>query len=137
MPKVAGAAVQGSIGLGGFVNNNGNATLAVFNSAGAAVYAGGSAVGSPSQSSPSVLGGSITGGVSGFLTNAQFERQLSGSFTTRTLDIGVGPYQASISRSTGGRILQLSFSQPGTGLTLGVSYSKIATTTTDSKIGCY
>ena len=137
LPKVAGAAAQGSMSLAGFIDSDARSTVAAFNSAGAAAYAGNSAVGAPAQNSPSALLGSISGGLSVFLTNAQSKGQLSGSFTTRTLDVGVGPAQVSLSLSTGGGIWQFSLSPPGFGLTLGASYSKTTTTTTDSGRGCH
>lgn len=115
MPKVAGAAVQGSLGIGGFLDNNRRPTVAAFNTTGAAANAGNCAADSPSQNSLGVLLGSISRGVSRFLTNAQSKRQLSGPFTTRTLDVGVGPYQVSVSLSTGGGIWQLSFNPPWRG----------------------
>jgi hypothetical protein len=41
-----------------------------------------------------VLGASASGGFSAFLTNATSVDQLAGSFTTRSIEVGLGPFQA-------------------------------------------
>jgi hypothetical protein len=66
-----------------------------------------------------------------FLTNAQSAQELTGPFTTDSLDIGVGPFQTGFQLSYGGGIWQFGWSPPFAGLTFGLSYSEVVTNVTD------
>ncbi len=126
----AGAAGQISTGGGYFHNSNGGWSSGTYISYGAAANAGSATAGTPTQSStPFVAGASLGGGASLFVTNAQSVHQLEGSFTTYSLNVGIGPLQASVQLSVGGDIWQFGISPPVAGETLGFSVSSVTTNT--------
>jgi hypothetical protein len=51
---------------------------------------------------PGVVGAYAGVGFSGMVTNARSADQLSGPFTTRSVNVGIGPFRFSASLSTGG-----------------------------------
>jgi RHS repeat-associated protein len=138
VPWLLGAGGNGSVGGGAFYSSTTGVSTGGFASGGATGYAGGSSIGAPSQSSaPWVLGASAGGGASLFLTNAQSVQQLSGPFSTYSLNVGFGPAQFSAQLAVGGGIWQLSVSPPFAGATFGGSASQITTNTATTSGGCH
>jgi RHS repeat-associated protein len=133
---LAGAAAQVSAGGGAFHNSNGGWSRGSYTTYGAAANALNAVAGTPAQSStPVVAGASFGGGASVFVTNAQSVQQLTGPFTSYSLNVGVGPAQFSAQLSVGGGIWQFGVSPPYAGETLGLSVSKITTNTVSSSTG--
>jgi len=129
-PDLAGIGGSASKSLGVFNDPNAGLSAHGFESGGGLAYAGAHSTGAPAQnSSSSILGASFSAGAAGFLTNATSVQQLSGPFTTYSLNIGVGPAQVSVQLSIGGRIWQLSLSPPLAETTEGLSVSKMMTST--------
>ncbi len=130
-----GGAANGTAG-GFYINPLAPSWDGLFTGGGVAGNAGNLSSGSPAQGdSNQVLGASASGGFSAFLTNATSVDQLAGPFTTQSVDIGLGPFQAGAQLSTGNGIWELSVSPPFAGATFGLSYSKITTQTCTSS-GC-
>jgi RHS repeat-associated protein len=121
------AAKTGSYGGGQFFSSNTGANQGTFTT-------------SPGpNSSSSALLASASGGASFFITNAQSVQQLGDTFTTDSLDIGLGPFQIGAQLSYGGGIWQFSVSPPFAGLTAGISSSQTTTNTvvkSQSSNGC-
>ena len=137
-PKAVGAEANGSVGAGEFYSPTTGFSHGAFASGGAAGYAGSSVAGAPTQTSaPGALGASAGGGASIFITNAQSVQQLSGPFTTYSLNVGFGPFQFGAQLALGGGIWDLSFSPPFTGLTFGGSGSRVTTQTATTSGGCH
>lgn len=135
---VAGAAAQATTGGGAFYSSSSGDSAGTFVSYGAAANAGRAVAGVPAQAStPVVAGASLGGGASLFVTNAQSVQQLSGPFTTYSVNVGFGPAQFSAQLSVGGGIWQASVSPPYAGLTAGASISKITTNTETGGGGCH
>jgi RHS repeat-associated protein len=136
VPGVVGAEVNGSAGVGAFYSGNAGPSVGAFASGGAAAYAGGYSASAVPGVRPIVAGASLGAGFSGFITNAQSAQQLSGPFTTYSLNVGFGHIQGTVSLSVGGGIYQLGVSPAFAGLSSGASASKM-TTTTAATGGCY
>jgi hypothetical protein len=137
LPGLAGAAGQVSTGIGAFHDTSTGWSGGTFDTGGATAYFGSSAIGTPKQSSPGVLGASVGGGAFGFVTNAQSVQQLGGPFSSYSLNLGFGSAQFSVNLATGGGIWALSVSPPFAGVTFLGSASKITTNTTTSAAGCH
>jgi RHS repeat-associated protein len=101
----AGASSTGGVGAGAFHNRGGGFTsgysAGAFASGGATTYAGSHVIGIPQQSSSTVfaLGAYAGAGTNLFVTNAASVQQLSGPFTTLSVNVGVG-----VAKLGGGRV---------------------------------
>ena len=138
LPKALGAGANGAVGAGEFYSSTTGFSHGGFAEGGATAYAGNLAVGAPAQTSaPGVALASVGAGASIFVTNAQSVQQLSGPFTTYSLNVGVGPFQFSAQLALGGNIWDFSLSPPLGGVTFGVSGSKITTNTVTTSGGCH
>jgi len=130
-------AATGAAGGGAFYNPTTAFSGGTFAGGGATAYAGGSNVSVPAQqSSPGVLGASAGGGASVFVTNAQYVQELSGPFTTYSLNVGLGPTRFSAQLALGGNIWDLSLSIGPMGATYGLSGSRVTTNTVTSRGVC-
>jgi RHS repeat-associated protein len=137
LARVAGASIQTSGGAGAFYSENKGFSLGAFRSGANVLVLGDRSYAQPQQrTTPQVMGGSISAGGALFVTNAQSAQQLSGPFTTYSLNVGFGPAKVSAQLSVGGGIWQLTLGPPGAGATLGASTSKV-TTTTVATGGCH
>jgi hypothetical protein len=91
----------------------------------------------PSQSvQPGIFGAYAGAGGSIFFTNARSVQQLSGPFTTYSLNVGVGPVKFSVQYATGGSINVLSIGPPYAGASIGGSITRTVTNTATQKRGC-
>lgn len=91
----------------------------------------------PSQSvQPGVLGAYAGAGGSVFFTNARSVQQLSGPFTTYSLNVGVGPYKFSVQYASGGSVKVLSIGPPYAGVSIGGSITRTTTNTVAQPRGC-
>ncbi len=74
-----------------------------------------------------------------FVTNARSVQQLTGLFTTLTLNVGAGPVKFSAQLSFGGGIWQFSVGPPVPYVSFGTpsaSTTKVTTRTVTTKTGC-
>jgi len=140
---LAGASSTGGAGAGAFHNKGGGFTSGysggAFASSGATAYAGSRVVGAPTQSSSTVfaLGAYAGAGANLFISNAASVQQLSGPFTTLSVNVGVGVANMGVQLSTGGGIWQLSVTPPIASLGIGFAGSVVTTNTVATHTGCH
>jgi RHS repeat-associated protein len=127
----------GTAGMSGGVfvsSDTGQISVGVTATAGGSSGPPGTQASLPPGSNNSAAGGSIGGGLSGFVTNANCPNDLSGPFQTTTSNVGFGPFQVSFQvsfgyNSVGKPIIVVSVSPPGAGMTLGAGQSVMTTDT--------
>lgn len=127
---IPGARAGAATGASGYVINPSRGSVGGFASGGALIRGEHGGSGVPTQGSDSWVGGASVGfGLFGVLTNAQSAQQLSGPFTTYSLNVGLGPVSLSANLSVSGKIWELTVSPPGANVGLGASASRLRTTT--------
>lgn len=132
-----GVTGTGSVNGGLFYNSGSSFSAGASATGGTAAYALGNVAGAPTQTGqPFNLG--AYAGVGPTVTNAGSVQQLSGPFTTLTLNVGIGPVKGSLQMSFTNGIWEFSvgppipYAAPG----IGVSVSKVTTNTVTTKTGC-
>ena len=85
---------------------------------------------------PGILGAYAGGGASIFFTNARSVRQLSGPFTTNSVNVGFGPAKFSVQYASAGSIKVLSIGPPFAGVSAGFSITRTVTKTVTQQRGC-
>jgi hypothetical protein len=134
---VAGATVSGSAGGGLFYDSKTGFSSGLFATGAAVANFFSHVAAAPSQSvQPGILGAYAGAGGSIFFTNARSVQQLSGPFTTYSLNVGVGPVKFSVQYATGGSINGLSIGPPYAGASIGGSITRTVTNTVTQKRGC-
>ena len=139
----AGASSTGGVGAGAFHNRGGGFTsgysAGAFASGGAAAYAGSHVAGVPQQSGSTVfaLGAYAGAGANLFVSNAASVQQLSGPFTTLSVNVGVGVANLGVQVSLGGGIWQFSITPPIASVGIGFAGSVITTNTVTTSTGCH
>ncbi len=139
----AGASSTGGVGAGAFHNRGGGFTsgysTGAFASGGAAAYAGSHVAGVPQQSGSTVfaLGAYAGAGANLFVSNAASVQQLSGPFTTPSVNVGVGVANLGVQVSLGGGIWQFSITPPIASVGIGFAGSVITTNTVTTRTGCH
>jgi hypothetical protein len=134
-----GIAATGNAGGGLFYGNGNGFSAGAQISGGAAGYAGGSVAGAPSQSGQPFSFGAYAGASPTVtFTNARSVQQLSGPFTTWTLNLGSGPVTGSLQLSYSNGIWEFSIGLPVPRVSpgIGASVSKLTTQTATTKTGC-
>lgn len=139
---ITGASSTGGVGGGLFHNSAGGLfggySGGAFASGGAAAYAGSHMAGAPSQTSSSfVLGGYAGAGANFFFTNAGGSQQLSGPFTTVSINVGYSVANLGVQLSFGGGIWSLSITPPIASVGFGAAGSVIRTNTIATHKGCH
>lgn len=134
---VAGATASGSGGGGLFYDSKTGFSDGLFATGAAVPNFFSHVAAAPSQSvQPGILGAYAGAGGSIFITNAGSVQQLSGPFTTYSLNVGVGPYKFSVQYASGGSIKVLSIGPPYVGVSIGASITRIVTNTVTQQRGC-
>jgi RHS repeat-associated protein len=132
----AGASLQGSVGLGAFVNGNLRPSVGAYAAGAAVANAGNRVVGGPQQMArPSVFGAYAGYGPGIFITNAGSAQQLGGPFWTLTVNIGVGIGKASISLGSSNGVIIATASGGPAPISDGLGFSFSALTTTTAAAG--
>jgi hypothetical protein len=136
----AGASSTGSIDFGLFHNSAGGVTSGYSGGAFAsgAAYAGSHVVGAPAQSSSTVFSfGAYAGaGANVLLTNGASSQQVSGPFTTVSINVGYSVANLGIQVSFGSGIWEVSITPPVVSVGIGVSGSVVTTNTKATRAGC-
>jgi RHS repeat-associated protein len=134
---LAGATAGGFGGGGLFYDSSTGFSDGLFAEGAALAYAMTHVAATPSQSvQPGVLGAFAGGGASVFVTNARSVQQLSGFFTTYSLNIGLGPVKFSVQYAYAGSTKVLSIGPPYAGVSIGVSATRTTTNTVTQQRGC-
>ena len=128
-----GTAGTSELGFGIFINGF-HVNVGEFATAGAFSGVPGTEASLPNGSNNLAAGGGGGAGVSLFFTNASCVSDLSKTFRTKSVDLGVGPLQASAQiatgyNSAGDYIFQGSFSPPAFGASIGAGASSLNTYT--------
>lgn len=133
----AGVTATGSVAGGLFYGSGNGFSAGASATGGAAAYALGNVAGAPTQTGqPFSLGAYAGVGPSVTVTNARSVQQLSGLFTTWTLNVGFGPISGSLQLSYGSGIWEFSVGPPIAAPGVGGSLSKVTTNTVTTKTGC-
>ena len=134
-----GITATGSGGVGIFRDSSTGTSTGGFAAGGATAYFFNGNIGAPKQQGqPFSFGGFAGVGPSLWLSNARSAKQLTGPFTTVSLNVGAGPVKTSLQLSYSGGIWQLSIGLPIPYVSAGtpsISVSKL-TTTTATTSGC-
>ena len=134
---LAGATASGFGGGGLFYDSSTGAPDGLFAEGAALAYAMTHVAAAPSQSvQPGVLGAYAGAGASIFLTNARSVQQLSGPFTTYSLNIGLGPVKFSVQYAFAGSTKVLSVGPPYAGVSIGASATRTVTNALTQQRGC-
>ena len=134
---LAGATASGFGGGGLFYDSSTGVSNGLFAEGAALAYAMSHVAAAPSQSvQPGVLGAFAGGGASIFFTNARSVQQLSGPFTTYSLNVGFGPAKFSIQYAFAGSTKVLSIGPPYAGASIGGSITRTVTNTVTQQRGC-
>jgi hypothetical protein len=134
---LAGATASGFGGGGLFYDSSTGFSNGLFAEGAALAYAMTHVAAAPSQGvQPGVLGAFAGGGASVFVTNARSVQQLSGPFTTYSLNIGFGPVKFSVQYAYAGSTKVLSIGPPYAGVSIGVSATRTTTNTLTQQRGC-
>jgi RHS repeat-associated protein len=134
----AGASSTGGVGAGAFHNSGSGFSGGLFGSGGATAYAGSHIAGAPTQTSSTFsLGAYVGAGANFFFTNAGGAQQLSGPFTTVSINVGIGVANLGVQLSFGGGIYQLSVTPPLASVGIGAAGSVVTTNTVATHAGCH
>jgi hypothetical protein len=136
---LAGATGTGSVGVGIFYDSGTGISGGAFASGGAAAYALGYVAGAPTQATQPLSFLAYAGaGPTITFTNARSVQQLSGPFTTVTVNVGFGPVKGSVQLSFSNGIYELSIGPPAPYVSpgIGASVSKVSTNTVTTHTGC-
>ena len=134
----AGASSTGGVGAGAFRNSGSGFSGGLFGSGGATAYAGSHIAGAPTQTRSTFSLGAYAGaGANFFFTNAGGAQQLSGPFTTVSINVGVGVANLGVQLSFGGGIYQLSVTPPLASVGIGAAGSVVTTNTVATRAGCH
>ena len=134
---VTGATATGSVAGGVFYQGGKGISAGGTATGGVALYKGKHKLGTPKQDQGKTVnfGAYAGGGAFAFVTNATNVNQLSGHFSTTSLNVGVGFTKFSLQISTGNGIWEFSFGPPipyaSPGLGFSVSQMTTETCTTD------
>ncbi len=139
----AGASSIGGLGAGAFHNRGGGFTsgysAGAFASGGAAAYAGSHVAGVPQQLGSTVfaLGAYAGARANLFVSNAASVQQLSGPFTTLSVNVGVRVANLGVQVSFDGGHLAVFYHTPIASVGIGFAGSVITTNTVTTRTGCH
>jgi RHS repeat-associated protein len=139
---LAGASSTGSVDFGLFHNSAGGVASGysggAFASGAATAYAGSHVVGAPTQTSSTVfsLGAYAGAGANVLLTNGASSQQVSGPFTTVSINVGIGVANLGVQVSFGSGIWEVSVTPPVVSVGIGAAGSVVTTNTKATRTGC-
>jgi RHS repeat-associated protein len=135
---LTGATASGSFGSGAFYDSKTGFSTGGLGTGVASANFLDHVAAAPNQSvQPFALGEYVGGGASIFFTNGRSVQQLSGSFTTYTLNVGIGPFKFSGQYAFSNSVTVVSLGPPFAGDSLpGFSVTRTVTNTITTDDGC-